>query len=574
MEEGPSKKITKRTRLTLAEQVEAARLLRSGKNAAEVMSQFSVSRRTVSNIKKKADDIIYQANQAGLSLQTKTVRTSQFPQIETEVYQFVTTSRALKFRITPATITERALLVRDRLLQAGPSSSEKDRIESFTATKGWVDNFIRRHALKSVSTSGDQDGVTPAETLAADMAVLCEKLRVYDIECIFNVNHTGLFYKLLPRRSYVYEHDHKKSVRGMRSMSPKDRITTYICTNPVGTKVPMTIIGKAENPRCFRIAKPPVPYLQQDNAWSDGVTFRRWFYDIFVPFIRTFTSKPVALLIDVCGPHGADLTDPKEQITIVTLPPNCTSVHQQMDMMDIITAWKKSYRELMLCEIERDAALRQGRRDESSSLRAGMKGLAEGFDPHMLDVANLIKTSWNQVSDMAIARSWIKAKFLPAAMEADLSASYGRMIDTSHSMDMRAVTVLLGSLFSSLDQRDPLYDQTLESLTEQDVNKWFSIEEDEDVRRAIVEDSLCSMDVGPAEDVPGQDMTAGEDSEEEETNNPARLPTMAQLMEQFRDLEDMAYNSNISDAISYLRVARRAFMDAKRKESSVSRSSR
>ena len=131
-------------------------------------------------------------------------------------------------------------------------------------------------------------------------------------------------------------------------MKAKDRITAYAGTNADGTcKLPMAIIGKPMNPRCFRLRKPPLPYFSQRNAWSDSVTFKKWFYNLFIPFVRRQTSKPVALLMDNCGPHGTDIVDHTGQIQIITLPPNCTGVHQPMDL-GIIASWKSKYRHCML----------------------------------------------------------------------------------------------------------------------------------------------------------------------------------------------------------------------------------
>lgn len=567
MEEGPAKKITKRTRLTLAEQAEVARLLRSGKNAAHVMAQFSISRRTVTNIKKRADAIIYHATEVGLPLSTKTVRVSQFPQIETEVFQFVTAARALKIPLTQAALAERALLVREHLLQAELPSPEKNRIQTFVASKGWVDNFVLRHSLRSISLV-EAHGNAIAESVTRRMAVLWQKLRAYDIECVFNVNETALFFKLLPRHSYFYEYKSKKSVRGRNSMSAKDMITAYVCSNAYGHKLPMAIIGKPKNPRCFRIAKSPVPYINQKNSCSDAVTYRQWFYNVFVPFVRRFTSKPVALLMNSCGPHGADLIDPKSQIAVFTLPPNCTAIRQPMDM-GIIATWKAQYRKMMLRAFVEDVESRQLRRDNNDLLRNGMKGMGEGNDPHLLDVASWVRAGWDEVTTQEIAICWVKSKVLPAIMEEELNAMYGHMQSTSTTVDVKIMKEWLAKCYITLDRRDPFYDQLLKNLSEQDLNKWLSIEEDDDVRCAMAEDALSSPEVEHTDDG-HQDEKAGDGSEDEQCKNPVPLPPMDQVLNRFRDLEDMAYNCKVSDCILYLRRARRVFIDAKKKEGSAS----
>ncbi len=47
--------------------------------------------------------------------------------------------------------------------------------------------------------------------------------------------------------------------------------------------------------------------------------------------------------MDNCGPHGTDLVDPHDQVKVVFLPPNCTSVFQPMDC-GVIAMVKKNYR--------------------------------------------------------------------------------------------------------------------------------------------------------------------------------------------------------------------------------------
>ena len=65
-------------------------------------------------------------------------------------------------------------------------------------------------------------------------------------------------------------------------MHSKDRLSAFMCTNADGTaKVDMAIIGKAKNPRCFKIAPCPLKYFSQANAWSDSITFRKWWKEVF-----------------------------------------------------------------------------------------------------------------------------------------------------------------------------------------------------------------------------------------------------------------------------------------------------
>ncbi len=56
-----------------------------------------------------------------------------------------------------------------------------------------------------------------------------------------------------------------------------------------------------------------------------------------------------------------------------------------------------------------------------------MNGMAQGYDPHMLDVANLEKLLWDNVSKMTIARCWIKG-FREAVRRSNANATLQLLI--------------------------------------------------------------------------------------------------------------------------------------------------
>ena len=60
----------------------------------------------------------------------------------------------------------------------------------------------------------------------------CEK---YQLENIYNVDETGLQWKLMPRRSYLSIHEDRQTARGTKDMHYKDRASAFMCTNAPGT---------------------------------------------------------------------------------------------------------------------------------------------------------------------------------------------------------------------------------------------------------------------------------------------------------------------------------------------------
>ncbi len=77
--------------------------------------------------------------------------------------------------------------------------------------------------------------------------------------------------------------------------------------------------------------------------------------------------------------------------------------------------------------LERDIESRAERRAFYQGPTYGMNGMAQGYDPHMLDAANLAKQSWDNVSRMTIARCWVKG-FREAVRRSNANATRQRII--------------------------------------------------------------------------------------------------------------------------------------------------
>ncbi len=60
----------------------------------------------------------------------------------------------------------------------------------------------------------------------------------------------------------------------------------------------------------------------------------------------------MALLVDNARAHS-NLYDIREQVVVIPLPPNVTSLHQPMDMI-VISTWKQTYRRFSGQELVRD----------------------------------------------------------------------------------------------------------------------------------------------------------------------------------------------------------------------------
>ena len=143
------------------------------------------------------------------------------------------------------------------------SGSLKQKLDAFMAGDKWTENFTKRHSLVSKVLHGEAGSVDTA-LFKKGMDEVCEACKKYQPARIFNVDENGLFWKLLPKRSYLSTSKNRKTARGTKSVHFKDRVSAFMCANADGSaKVDMAIIGKAKTPRCLRDGDCPLKYYSQ-----------------------------------------------------------------------------------------------------------------------------------------------------------------------------------------------------------------------------------------------------------------------------------------------------------------------
>ena len=157
----------------------------------------------------------------------------------------------------------------------------------------------------------------------------------------------------------------------------------------------------------------------------------------------------------------------------------------------------------------------------------------------------------------------MKSAVLPRAMSDELNGTYGRMKNRSKDDDVKEIIGLISKLQLNIDRRDPFHVQVQESVTEDDVNYWLRLEEQEEIKDALVQDDLNSIDHDDDQtEVHEADNDDNEADEEDAVKLP--LPPRSNLMRLLDQLEETALNSQIDNAIVHLRRARNAFREALR----------
>ena len=367
------------------------------------------------------------------------MRQSEFPDVEYALRKWIETMRSRKQPISGPAIQEMALRI---AVKKGVPE------DTFKGSKGWLARFIRRAGYKSVTLHGEgASAAINSQQCTMMLESLKQKMKNYPPEHVFNMDEVGLFYRLLPSKTYILASEARdRDLRGNRKS--KDRVTVVLCTNVTGTmKIPLAIIGKARQPLCFRNGKleaagAPFTYLSQSNAWMDRDIFLRWLHNVFAPSVRKLTGHKVLLIMDNAGMH---IAQQHPCIEFAFLPPNTTSRHQPIDC-GIGANFKALYKKYLL---------------QYKIVNAdGWHYAHEQPAPNMLQSCVMACRAWANVTPVTIVRCWLKSQVMPQEVTDELDLETVQKAPDNATEVIAEVRQMLAGL----------------SLSEWDADAWFEAE--------------------------------------------------------------------------------------------------
>ncbi len=234
------------------------------------------------------------------------------------------------------------------------SGSENSKAP-FQASRGWLWRFCQRHGVRQLSLQGEKvsSDTSAVEPFQNELQELMEREHL-TLAQLYNCDKTGLCYRMLPTKTLAARRE--KDASAMKKQ--KERVTLMSCSNATGKhKLPLMVIGKAANPRCFKNVNRqalPVQYCNQKNAWMDSHIFSDWFHQQFVPAVTKYLKErgvtvKALLLLDNAPSHPdvSTLVSKDGNIKALYLPPNTTALFQPADQ-GVIEAMKRRNRKAML----------------------------------------------------------------------------------------------------------------------------------------------------------------------------------------------------------------------------------
>ncbi|XP_039962466.1 tigger transposable element-derived protein 1-like [Bactrocera tryoni] len=321
--------------------------LATGQGATVVGNNFGIHEATVRTIKKN-ETAIRASVCSGTKLSAKSssyVRDVVKEKMEKALVIWIEDKSQKRIPVDRLAIKQTALRIYKRIQEIDPDTSSQSKQHAFSASTGWMTGFLKRHALHNIKIKGE---TASADELAAKE--FPEKLKKiiedgeYTPDQVWNLDESGLFWKRMPRRTYVAKS--QKTAGGFKVA--KDRITLLFCSNASGERIlkPL-LVHRALRPRSMKSVdfnKLPVHWMANKKAWVTSAIFTEWFQKHFIPEVRRYMKEKclefkVLLILDNAPGHPV-LEHPNVQFCF--LPPNTTSLIQPLDQ-GIIATFKTYY---------------------------------------------------------------------------------------------------------------------------------------------------------------------------------------------------------------------------------------
>ncbi|GJV05319.1 CENP-B homolog protein 2-like protein [Tanacetum coccineum] len=334
---------------------------------------LQVSQATISNTVKRSLEYLSLAPERG---DVKRHKPAKFPDLEKSLYEWILQYQE-HVNMTGELIIEKAKkFMKDMYPVDTPD---------FTFSIGWLGKFKARYGIKNFRRFGES-GSVEMEGMEDKLKSIRDKVDQFEMKDIFNMDETGLFFRLQP--------DHSLATMQLEGKKQdKERLTVAICCNEDGSeKLPLWIIGKYAKPRCFKnvnLNSLNCEYRANKRAWMTGVLFEEYVRQLD----KKMVGRKILLIVDNCPAHPK-IIEGLRNVELFFLPPNTTSKIQPCDA-GIIRAFKMHYR----------------RRFYRSLLEGYELGVPNPAKINVLDAMNLAISAWTMdVSANTIANCFRHCK--------------------------------------------------------------------------------------------------------------------------------------------------------------------
>lgn len=382
----------------------------------------------------------------------KTLKPAEYPEMEEKLYEWIRVQRKSNKSISYQILTEKAKYFYQKCYQNN----------HFSASKGWIVNFKKRHNLQLLKVrekmlSQDED------TLKTFKKHLIEKIKNMDLKSsqIYRADVSGLFWKNLPSKLITKQNENISFTRD----TINERLTFLVCSNTDGShKLQLFVVGKEQNSRSFsNNLNIPIEYETSKNTLMTWPLLKNWFHNSFVIQVSTFlkennlSQKSLLLLDNALSHTSQELISEDNNFVTLFLPSDCTTLIQHVT--------KLHYKKSLLVNI---LSLSE------ANISARLKSIT------LKDAIRLLADAWNKISRDTVRTCWLKLQFENCGNKnsiATLSKQNQKILNTNRNM--QDLSLLLNNLIGVI-------------MTEDEIKKWIEddciitkIEDDEDEEENI-----------------------------------------------------------------------------------------
>lgn len=490
----------KHVTLSIKDKVNLIKKLESGTSVAKLCDEYGLGKSTVYDIKKQKKELFefFADSDTPIAMcERKTISHAKSDDHDKVMIEWIRQRRSEGVPLSGPLVIEQAKLFHQSM----------NLTTNCTYSAGWLDKFKQRHGLRQLKICGDR---ASADTEAAEKFV-SEFLELVSDESlspeqVYNADESGLFWRYVPRNTLATPEE--KNPTGVKDS--KERITILACGNAAGThKNKLFVIGKSAKPRAFKGVKVfPVIYRANKKAWMTQLLMNDWFENHFIPEARRHLSSigfpvtaKIVLILDNCTAHLSPELLSKDNVSVLFLPPNCTSLIQPMDM-GIIRSLKCHYKSNFLREMIR--ALN------------GKETIQEFLKIHNLKTAiwNVAK-SWDAIPAATLKNAWHNLWPATLFFDDDNDDDKENDFEGFHvNKDKQEIFELLEYVKSSG-----------ENLKEEDVLEVLHCDSDAPTVSSLTDDEIRDMVLKP-----GSSLSESDDSEDEIVEDKIPIDKLIELL--------------------------------------------
>ena len=390
-----------RKSISLDTKMQVLRRLDAGERQTQIGTDLNLSTSTIRTILKNKEKIVSSATTTTTTSSSRVSRSRNYTieEMEKRLSIWIDDEIERNMPLSQAIIMEKAKRIFRHI-----QGETGDASETFVASRGWFNRFKHRNNLHNIQITGEAasgDAKAAAE-FPAILKTIIERGN-YRPELVFNVDETGLFWKRMPKRTFLSCEE--KRAPGFKAA--KDRLTLLLGGNANGDfKLKPLLVYHSKNPRAMkRISKETLPVIWESNkkSWITMNIFKNWFVEHFCPTVKRYCErknlKPkVLLLMDNAPSHPTNLSNIEKGISVevVFLPPNTTALIQPMDQ-GVISNFKAYYLRRTFTQLfeKTDGQNKQSIRDFWKNY-------------NILDAVENINLSWNEVTEKCLKGVWKK----------------------------------------------------------------------------------------------------------------------------------------------------------------------